>query len=132
MCLQLLPIINIHIFLLLLCRFGHLRSRDIQVESRVLKLLSLRASWLFRSYLDGIYNDEVSAHGSPYNAHQGTGCFQSHLLLCIIRKQEAFTCFSCFTHTHPYPQPPIFPPLHVFPKLWLLHYFSFKSTIFFA
>ena len=99
MCLQLLPIINIYIFLLLLCRFGHLRYRDIQVESRVFKLLSLRASWLFRSYLDGIYNDEVSAHGSPYNAHQGTGCFQSHLLLCIIRKQEAFTCFSCCIHT---------------------------------
>ena len=132
MCLQLLPIIKIYTFLLLLCRFGHLICRDLQVESRFFKFLSLRASWLFRSYLEGIYIMTRSVLMVP--------------LLILTREQGVSNRISCCAslenrsghlrlllqnHAHIH-NLRFFPPLYVFPKLWLLHYFSFDSAIFFA
>ena len=48
--LRLLPILKYYLDFIVVVPFGHLESRNLQVESRVFKLLALKASWLFYGF----------------------------------------------------------------------------------
>ena len=83
------------LYFIIFMPFGHLLSHDSQVECRVFKLLTLRASWLFHGCSEVMLSATTSL-SIPIIKKEAHPC----LLLHTHLKQEAPFCLFYCAHKH--------------------------------